>query len=131
LIVVDTSVWIDLFRGRDTEAVGRCLSLIQEGAPVGLTDIVLTEILQGIGSDAEAQRLESQMRAFPILRLDSIEDFSLAAALHRKTRAAGVKVRKTLDCLIAAPCVRADVPILHSDSDFDRLASCTPLRIFS
>jgi predicted nucleic acid-binding protein len=39
-----------------------------------------------------------------------------------------VTIRKTLDCLIAAPCVRTGVPLLHADADFDRLATCTPLR---
>jgi predicted nucleic acid-binding protein len=46
-------------------------------------------------------------------------------------RRAGVTIRKTLDRLIAAPCVRTGAPILHSDADFGRLAECTPLRLHS
>jgi len=42
-----------------------------------------------------------------------------------------VTIRKTLDCLIAAPCVRTGAPLLHADSDFDRLASCSALRVFT
>jgi len=53
-----------------------------------------------------------------------------AGCLYRTARRAGVTVRKTLDCLIAAPCVRTGAPLLHADADFDRLATCTPLRIF-
>jgi predicted nucleic acid-binding protein len=45
-------------------------------------------------------------------------------------RRAGVTIRKTLDCLIAVPCVRAEAPLLHADADFDRLASCTALRLY-
>jgi predicted nucleic acid-binding protein len=59
------------------------------------------------------------------------DDFVLAASLYRTDRAAGVTIRKTLDCLIAAPCVRTGAPLLHDDADFDRLASCTSLRVFT
>ena len=58
-------------------------------------------------------------------------DFALAASPYRTARREGATVRKTLDCLIAAPCVRTGAPLLHADSDFDSLASCTPLRIFN
>ena len=83
------------------------------------------------GSEREAALVERHLRAFPILRLEKLDDFVLAAALHRAARRAGVTIRKTFDCLIAAPCVRTGAPLLHSDSDFDRLATCTPLRIWS
>lgn len=38
---------------------------------------------------------------------------------------------KALDCLIAASCVRTGAPLLHADEDFDRLATCAPLRIWT
>jgi predicted nucleic acid-binding protein len=130
VIVVDTSVWIDFLNDNRTPQAERCAELIERGEPVALTDVVLTEILQGLRSEHEAQVVESHLRAFPILRLDGLEDFVLAAELYRTARRAGVTIRKTLDCLIAAPCIRTGAPILHADSDFDLLASCTPLRIY-
>ena len=130
MIVVDTSVWIDVLNATSTRAADRCVSLIEDGEPVALTDVVLTEILQGLRSDEEARLAERQLRAFPILRLDGLDDFVLAADLYRTARAAGVTIRKTLDCLIAAPCVRTGAPLLHADADFDRLAACTPLRTY-
>ncbi|MGH2893555.1 MAG: PIN domain-containing protein [Solirubrobacteraceae bacterium] len=75
-------------------------------------------------------KIHATLRAFPILRLQGLEDFSLAAQLYRTARGHGITVRKTVDCLIAAPCVRASAPLLHADADFDRLASCTALRIY-
>ncbi|MDX6663277.1 MAG: hypothetical protein QOG09_1379 [Solirubrobacterales bacterium] len=131
MIVVDTSVWIDLLNGGDRGPGRRCAELIEAGAPLALTDIILTEVLQGLGSEREARRVEAHLRAFPILRLESLDDFSLAASLYRQARSAGVTIRKTLDCLIAAPCVRTNASIFHADADFDRLASCTALRVFS
>jgi predicted nucleic acid-binding protein len=130
MIVVDTSVWIDVLNGVDSPPATTCVGLIEDGRPVALTDIVFTEILQGLRSDDEAQTVEEHLRIFPILRLDSLEDFSLAADLYRTARGHGVTIRKTLDCLIAAACIRAGAPLLHADADFDRLATCTALSIF-
>jgi predicted nucleic acid-binding protein len=131
MIVVDTSVWIDVLTGRRTKQARRCAELIEAGDPVALTDVIFAEILQGLSSDAEAQEVEKHLRAFPVLRLEGLDDFALAAHLYRTARTKGVTIRNTLDCLIAAPCVRTGAPLLHSDADFDRLASCSPLRIFT
>jgi predicted nucleic acid-binding protein len=131
VIVVDTSVWIDVLAGRRTRKARQCVELIEGGDPVALTDVILTEILQGLSSDSEAELVERHLRAFPVLRLEGLDDFALAASLYRSARGAGVTIRKTLDCLIAAPCVRTGAPLLHADADFDRLASCTALRVFS
>ena len=130
MIVVDTSVWIDVLNENSTPQAERCVDLIERGEPVALTDAVLTEVLQGLRSEREAQLVERHLRAFPILRLDGIEDFVLSAELYRAARRAGITIRKTVDCLIAAPCVRTGAPLLHADSDFDLLATCTPLRIY-
>ena len=131
MIVVDTSVWVDVLGGRRTRQALRCVELIESGQPVALTDVIFAEVLQGLRSDDEADLVERHLRAFPVLRLEGLEDFALAASLYRAARRQGVTIRKTLDCLIAAPCVRAGAPLLHADADFDRLASCSTLRIFT
>lgn len=130
MIVVDTSVWADVLNDVPAPQAGRCVELIEGGEPIALTDVILTEILQGLRSEREARLVERHLRSFPILRLESPEDFVLAAELYRSARRAGVTIRRTLDCLIAAPCVRTGAPLLRADADFDRLASCTPLRLW-
>jgi predicted nucleic acid-binding protein len=131
VIVVDTSVWIDVLNDTPTPQAQRCVAMIESGEPIALTDVILTEVLQGLRSDREAALVERHLRAFPILRLQDLDDFVLAARLYRAARRVGVTIRKTLDCLIAAPCVRTGAPLLHADEDFDRLATCTPLRIWT
>ena len=131
MIVVDTSVWIDILNDVESPHASRAVALIERGEPVALTDVVMTEVLQGLRSDREARLVERHLRGFPMLRLQRLEDFILAAELYRMARGKGVTIRRTLDCLIAAPCVRTGAPILHSDADFDRLASCTPLRVYT
>lgn len=130
MIVVDTSVWIDVLNDVDTSAAKTCVDLLERGEPVALTDVIFTEILQGLRDDSEAATVERHLRAFPVLRLQSLDDFALAAELYRAARRQGITIRNTLDCLIAAPCVSANAPLLHADQDFDRLASCTSLRIY-
>ena len=129
MIVVDTSVWVGFLRGEDTAGATLLTRLLEENAELALTDVVLTELLQGAPSDVDAELLRERLEAFPVLRLETLDDHALAASLYRQARRAGVTVRKMLDCLIAAPCVRDDVPLLHDDADFDRLASCTALRV--
>lgn len=130
MIVVDTSIWIDVLNEVESPGAARCVELLRDGAPLALTDVVFTEILQGLRDEQEARLVEGHLRAFPILRLEGLEDFALAAELYRTARREGVTIRKTLACLIAAPCVRDDVPLLHADEDFDGLASCTNLKVF-
>ena len=131
MIAVDTSVWVDVLNQQDSPQARRCVELIEDGAPIGLTDVVFTELLQGLRTDREAALVERHLRQFPILRLEGLDDFALAASLYRQARRAGVTIRRTLDCLIAAPCVRTHSAILHADSDFDLLASCTAVQVFA
>ncbi|HKZ21352.1 MAG TPA: PIN domain nuclease [Acidimicrobiia bacterium] len=129
MIVVDTSVWIDFLRGRNSQPVVHLTEMIEADEGIAITDIILGEVLQGAPSEREAARLHRRFSAFEIYRLEGIDDFRRAAWLYRQCRDQGMTVKKTLDCLIATVCVREGLPILHSDSDYDRLAACTDLQV--
>lgn len=132
MIVVDTSVWIDFFAGRPTPQVAYLTTSLEDGdQELALTDIILTEILQGLGTDRDVRRVDDHMSTFEVLRLRDLADFRRAAALYRSARRRGVTIRRTSDCLIAAVCVRDQLPLLHADVDFDRLAATTDLMVFS
>jgi predicted nucleic acid-binding protein len=100
-----------------------------EDEDFALTDVVFTEVLQGLRTEAEVAQVERRLDEFDILRLETLADFRAAAAMYRAARHEGVTIRRTGDCLIAAVCVREGVPLLHSDKDFDRLADVTALSI--
>jgi predicted nucleic acid-binding protein len=131
VIVVDTTVWIDFFRDADAPHVDHFHALVDSDSPIALTDVILTEVLQGVRGEREVARVERRLRAFDILRLEHLNDFTRAAALYRTARQHGITIRRTLDCLIASVCVREGASVLHNDADFDRLASCTDLVIHS
>jgi predicted nucleic acid-binding protein len=122
-------VWIDLFRERGTPAARHLLALIESDAPVALTAGVLFELLCGTRS-SETSAFERDLLSFPVLR-HSAADYRTAAELFCIARDSGHTVRAGLDCLIAATCIRTESLLLHSDTDFDRLAAGTPQRIFS
>ena len=121
MIAVDTSVWIDFFRGSTTPAVERFVALVDDDAGIAITDVILTEILQGLRSEADVRRVERRLAPFEVLRLQELDDYRRAASLYRVARRKGITIRRTLDCLIASVCIREDVALLHADGDFGRL----------
>ncbi len=131
MVVVDTTVWIDLLRGNRTQQVDRLRALLRAYSDVALTDVVLMELLQGARDDLQERSLKERFSAFPILKLETLDDFAHAARMNRAACGAGVTLGNRLDYLIAVVCVREDAAILHADADFDRLASCTELRVLS
>jgi predicted nucleic acid-binding protein len=128
-LFVDSSVWIDFFADRATWQVEDLSRRLLADEQVGLTDVVLTELLQGAPNDGELSRLEGYLAPFEVARLQSLDDFRFAAALHRAGRAAGTPIRSTTDCLIAAVCIREGLPLLHDDRDFDHLAKLSDLTV--
>lgn len=128
-LFVDSSVWIDFFADRASWQVEDLSRRLLAGEQIGLTDIVLSELLQGARDDGELARLEGYLAPLEVARLQSLDDFRLAAALHRAGRRAGAPVRATTDCLIAAVCIREGLPLLHDDRDFDHLAAVSDLTV--
>lgn len=128
-MIADTSVWIDFFAGRDTWQVELLADQIEDEQPVGLTDVVYTEILQGLRHDGDLLVVERQLLAFDLLQVEGLNDFRRAALLYRDARRQGLTIRRTTDCLIASVCIRAGRPLLHRDADFDHIAAVAPLRV--
>lgn len=128
-MIVDTSVWIDFFVGRDTWQVELLAREIEDEQPVGLTDVVYAEILQGIRHDGDLLAVERQLLAFDIPGLEGLDDFRSAAQLYRAARRQGLAIRRTTDCLIATVCIREARPLLHHDADFDHLARVSALEL--
>jgi predicted nucleic acid-binding protein len=131
MILVDTSVWIDYFKGNPTEGVAKLAQALDEEKPCGLSSAIYQEILQGADSEFSFARfnryLSSQLLFHPAHPLKSFAD---AAQIYLRCRRAGYTIRSTIDCLIAQIAIENDLWLLHSDKDFDYIAAVIPeLRI--
>lgn len=129
MILVDTSVWIDFLTGKETPFRRELHRLIEEGADVAICGTVLQEILQGIRSDKECHSLEKYLLEFRYLTLQEPGLFRQAAELYRRCVKAGKKVRKSLDCVIAAHAIQANAELFQNDRDFLSIAAISPLKI--
>jgi predicted nucleic acid-binding protein len=118
LILVDSSVWIDYFRGVDTAQVER-LDAALGSEPVAIGDLMLAEVLQGFVSERDFNRALNLLGALDRIDIAGPEIAVQAARNFRVLRARGITVRKTIDVLIATRCIEDNLPLLYSDRDFD------------
>lgn len=128
MILVDSSVWIDFFRGDDTPEVDLLDRLLStERLAVG--DLILTEVLQGFRDDKAFDQARRALAAFEFVALGGLEVAMLAATCYRRLQALGVTVRKTIDTIIACKCIHAGYTLLHADRDFDPFATHFGLKV--
>lgn len=118
MILVDSCVWIDWFRGRATAEADRLDGLIGE-ADLLVGDLILAEVLQGFADDRQFAAALDALGRFALISIGGGEIALAAARHHRALRALGVTVRKTIDTLIAARCLADGLALLSSDRDFD------------
>lgn len=127
MILVDSSVWIDYFRGIPTPQAEKLDALLGV-EPVATGDLVLTEVLQGFASDRDFNQAKKLMTALVIVDLAG-QDIAIQAARNfRILRSLGVTVRKTIDTVIATRCIESGLPLLYSDKDFDPFVQHLGLR---
>ncbi len=128
MILVDTTVWVDLFAGKSTPQAELLEQALTGGEDVCTCGVILTEVLQGIGADEEYRRTLARFDALLYLPMDR-QTFIGAAELYRRLRRRGITIRKPVDCLIAAVAIHHDVMLLHNDRDFDPIEKHCGLKV--
>lgn len=131
MILVDTSVWIDFLKGTNSPERHTLHRLIEEEEDISITEIILTEILQGIREDDDFNKMKDYLLEFPIQKPKGTETYLKAAGIYRDCRKKGKTVRKTVDCIIAAICIENGLTLLHKDGDYDLISSCTGLKVLN
>jgi hypothetical protein len=117
MVIVDSSVWIDLLNGRISPET-RWLGEELHGNKIGLTTLILHEVLRGFRYDREFRHTRDWLMAFPVYE-DLPAALAIKAAEHFRTlQRQGITIRKSVDCLIAAFCIQERYKLLHNDSDF-------------
>lgn len=127
MILVDSSVWVDYLRDRDTPQTLHLEALLgRETLAVG--DLVLTEVLQGCTTDRAFKVALTLLSDLDCVTIGGPDIAVEAARNFRRLRARGITVRKTIDTLIATRCIQDDLPLLYSDRDFDPFVEHLGLR---
>ena len=118
MILVDSSVWIDLLNNVVTEPVARLRALIPTN-PILVGDLILCEVLQGLRTEAQAKLVERSLARFEAVSLLDPDLAIKAAANYRFLRRQGITVRRTIDLIIGTFCVERGHALLHDDRDFE------------
>lgn len=128
MILVDSSVWIEYFKGTktaQTETLDKLLGL----EPLVIGDLILTEVLQGFDNDREFHDVRNMLTSLMVVELGGKEIATQAAKNSQALRGLGVTVRKTIDTIIATRCIESGYDLLHNDRDFDPFARHLGLRV--
>ena len=128
MVIVDTSVWVDFFGGRDTPQVARLERFLEESEDICTCGVILTEVLQGICGDSDCARTLSRFGTFLYLDMPR-SAFVKAAQIYRSLRRRGLRVSKPVDCMIAAVATEHNVALLHNDRDFDPIEEFCGLKV--
>lgn len=130
MILVDTSVWIDFFNGKDTEETDILDSTLGR-QEVAIGDLILLEILQGFRADKDYNTAKKYLGDLHLYNMLNSELALKAADNYRKLRKNGITIRKTADVIIATFCIENRVPLLFTDKDFIPFSEHLKLRSVS
>ena len=117
MVIVDSTVWVDYLQGAQNPETD-WLNTELERQRLGLIDLILCEVLQGVGDELTANEVEKELTKFEVFET-GVALAREAARNYRALRNRGHPVRKTIDCLIATFCLRERHTLLHRDRDFD------------
>ena len=117
-MLVDSSVFIDFFNGRQTAQTDVLVAAIGQEV-VLVADLVMVEVLQGFSDDREFERTRRVLESLDPIVVSDTATALLAAQYYRQLRRIGRTPRKTIDTLIATRCIVDGIPLLFSDRDFD------------
>lgn len=131
MILVDTSVLIDFFKGTRNDQVTALKECITRQMPFGISSVIYQEVLQGAKNKKEFELLQTYLGCQHFFNpLDPVRSYEDAARIFFTCRRKGITIRSTIDCLIAQTAIEQGLYLLHNDMDFDRIASLTELKIY-
>lgn len=128
MILVDTTVWIDFFRKKQSQQVDLFKAALENYQEIFICGVVLTEILQGICDNKEYRRILIALEPFTYIEITR-KTYMNAADIYRKLRGKGFTVRKTIDYLISACALENNLFLLHNDKDFLPIVEYCGLKV--
>lgn len=128
MIVVDSSVLVDFFRGVQNAQTNWLLANFED-PDLAITDLSLCEVLQGERTEVSFERARTSLLDFDVHSTGGIELATQSAANYRSLRSHGITIRSTIDCLIATFCIREGHFLLHNDRDFEPFEEHLGLKV--
>jgi hypothetical protein len=128
MILIDSSVWIDYFNGKKT-AQTDWLDSSLGNTPIIISDLILTEVLQGFQTDKDFKIAMDPLLGIQFMSTGGKELALESAMNYRILRRKGVTVRKTIDIIIGTFCIHHEITLLHDDRDFDPMVKFLGLEI--
>ena len=117
MTLVDSSVWVDYFNGQDTPQTAKLDALLGI-EPLGIGDLILTEVLQGFRTDADYDKAKALLLSLTVFTMLGVDNAIRSAEHFRALRKQGITTRKTVDVIIATICIAQGHSLLFSDKDF-------------
>ena len=117
MILVDTSIWINYFNGKNSQETD-LLDLALNDGTVAMGDLIFLEILQGFRDDKEFKRAKKSLSTLDQYELFGALMVHKCADNYRFLRKRGITIRKTIDLIIATFCIENKIPLLFSDKDY-------------
>jgi predicted nucleic acid-binding protein len=127
MILVDTSVWIEILRDRKGKARESFRGVIAY-EPYGICRFTQLELLQGAKDEREWRLLDEYLAGQYYLEIKE-NTWKNAARIYFELRRKGVTVGSPVDCCIAQIAMDENALLLHRDRDFDKITRIRPLSI--
>ena len=128
MTIVDSTVWVDFFNGKNTGETNLLASLLVKNQ-LAIGDLILAEVLQGFRNPKDHEQAAFHLSHLPCFDMVGKALAIKSAANYRLLRSKGITLRKTIHMLIATCCMEQGHPLLHADRDFDLLAAHLPLHV--
>lgn len=131
MILVDTSVLIDFFKGVKNRASNKLRSVLRQNIPFGINSFIYQEVLQGAKSEKEYEDLKKYLVTQHFFHpKEPVDSFTKAARIYFECRQKGITIRSTIDCIIAQTAIEHNLRLLHNDNDFNSMAQIVKLRFY-
>lgn len=133
MYLIDTSVWIDYFRGKENQATRYFIDILDKKLSFGISGHIYQEILQGAKSTIDFDKLTEYLSTQYFFHpTDAIITYQCAAQLYFSCRSVGLTPRSSINCLIAQIAIEHNLILLHNDKDYELIKQVAPqLTLFS
>lgn len=129
MVLIDTSAWIEYLRRTGSDINIAVRELIEEGTPIATTDVVIMELLSGANTSERRGQVWALLNRCTMFPVRPLFEYERAAELYVRCRSIGFTPSNTNDLLVASVAIAKKVPVLASDSDFERIAAVSSLKL--